>query len=25
MAAPLRILYVDDEPGLLGIGKVFLE
>ena len=25
MADPLRVLYVDDEPGLLGIGKLFLE
>ena len=25
MADPLRILYVDDEPGLLTIGKLFLE
>ncbi len=25
MAETLRILYVDDEPGLLGIGKRFLE
>jgi hypothetical protein len=22
---PLSILYVDDEPGLLAIGKIFLE
>jgi PAS domain S-box-containing protein len=25
MAAAIRILYVDDEPGLLDIGKLFLE
>ncbi len=25
MADSIRVLYVDDEPGLLGIGKVFLE
>jgi PAS domain S-box-containing protein len=25
MAAAIRILYVDDEPDLLGIGKLFLE
>ncbi|MDO9034438.1 MAG: response regulator, partial [Methanoregula sp.] len=25
MAAAIRILYVDDEPGLLDIGKRFLE
>jgi len=25
MSTALRVLYVDDEPGLLGIGKVFLE
>jgi len=25
MAAAIRVLYVDDEPGLLDIGKVFLE
>ena len=25
MADPLRVLYVDDEPGLLEIGKYFLE
>ena len=25
MADPLRVLYVDDKPGLLGIGKIFLE
>jgi PAS domain S-box-containing protein len=25
MTDPLRILYVDDEPGLLEIGKLFLE
>ena len=25
MADPLRVLYVDDEPGLLDIGKLFLE
>jgi len=25
MSAGLRVLYVDDEPGLLGIGKLFLE
>ncbi|MEI6293765.1 MAG: PAS domain S-box protein, partial [Methanomicrobiales archaeon] len=25
MAAPLRVLYVDDEPALLSIGKIFLE
>jgi DNA-binding response OmpR family regulator len=25
MADTLRILYVDDEPGLLSIGKLFLE
>ena len=25
MADPLRVLYVDDEPGLLSIGKLFLE
>ena len=25
MAAAIRVLYVDDEPGLLDIGKLFLE
>ncbi|MCX6689134.1 MAG: PAS domain S-box protein, partial [Methanoregula sp.] len=25
MADTLRVLYVDDEPGLLGVGKLFLE
>ena len=25
MADKLRVLYVDDEPGLLDIGKLFLE
>ena len=25
MADVLRVLYVDDEPGLLEIGKLFLE
>jgi PAS domain S-box-containing protein len=25
MASPIRLLYVDDEPGLLEIGKLFLE
>jgi len=25
MAAAIRVLYVDDEPDLLGIGKLFLE
>jgi len=25
MADSLRVLYVDDEPGLPGIGKLFLE
>jgi PAS domain S-box-containing protein len=25
MAAPIRVLYVDDEPDLLEIGKLFLE
>ena len=25
MPDPLRVLYVDDEPGLLEIGKLFLE
>jgi len=25
MAATIRILYVDDEPSLLEIGKLFLE
>lgn len=25
MQDTLRVLYVDDEPGLLGIGKLFLE
>ena len=25
MAEVIRVLYIDDEPGLLGIGKLFLE
>lgn len=25
MAAPLRVLYVDDEPALLDIGRIYLE
>ncbi|MEN6343176.1 MAG: response regulator, partial [Methanospirillum sp.] len=25
MEGGIRVLYVDDEPGLLGIGKIFLE
>ena len=25
MAAAIRVLYVDDEPDLLGIGKLFIE
>jgi CheY-like chemotaxis protein len=25
MAGVLRVLYIDDEPGLLSIGKLFLE
>ena len=25
MAAAIRVLFVDDEPGMLDIGKLFLE
>lgn len=25
MASPIRVLYVDDEPDLLEMGKLFLE